>query len=44
MRALPLPDCPVKRAHVIADRAWLEMQFNAYIAELKKQYERPVQP
>lgn len=37
-KAIHLPDCPVKREHAIASRAWLEKQFNDYIAELKKQY------
>lgn len=44
VKAIPLPDCPVKKAHAIASRAWLEKEFNAYIADLKKQYEQPVKP
>lgn len=40
-KAIHLPDCPVKKAHAIASRAWLEKQFNAYIEKVKAELNQP---
>ena len=39
-RAIPLPDCPVKKEHAIASRIWLEKKINEYITTVKNHYEK----
>lgn len=43
-KAIPLPDCPVKKEHAIASRIWLQKKIMLYIDEVKNHYEQPVKP
>lgn len=36
-KAIPLPQCPVKKEHAIAQRVWLEKQIKQLLKEQKKQ-------
>lgn len=35
MRAIPLPECPIKRKHAIASRAWLFDKIKALVEREK---------
>lgn len=39
-KAIPLPDCPVKKEHAIASRIWMEKKINEYLDRLKSHYEQ----
>ena len=42
LRAVDMPDCPVKRQHATARRIMLENEIRAYIAETIAHYEQPI--